>query len=44
MESARPGTMSVRAHWPMQGPQALVSTVAPSSRKVSRNPSRSMVL
>ena len=35
--------MSGRVHWPMQGPQALVSTVPPRSWKVCSSPSRSMV-
>ena len=34
---------SERFHWPMQGPQALASTVPPILWKVSRIPSRLMV-
>jgi hypothetical protein len=34
---------SDRAHWPMHGPQALASTVAPAASKVSSRPSRSIV-
>ncbi len=43
IESTRPGTASARLHCPMQGPQALASTVAPIWRKVSSMPSRSTV-
>jgi hypothetical protein len=35
--------MSLRFHWPMQGPQALARTVAPISDRVAIWPSRSMV-
>ena len=34
---------SSRCHWPMHGPQALASTVAPKSWKTDSSPSRSMV-
>ena len=37
------GPMSVRFHWPMHGPHALASTVAPMLVKVSTSPSRLMV-
>ena len=43
MELTSPSTMSLRCHWPMQGPQALASTVPPRRLKVSSWPSRSMV-
>ena len=36
-------TDSGRDHWPMHGPQALASTVAPAASKTSSSPSRSMV-
>ena len=38
-----PFLISVRFHWPMQGPQALASTVPPAFWKISSMPSRSMV-
>ena len=38
-----PFLISVRFHWPMQGPQALASTVPPTLLKTSIRPSRSMV-
>lgn len=38
-----PFLTSVRFHWPMQGPQALASTVPPTFSNRSRKPSRSMV-
>ena len=38
-----PVSMSSRFHWPMQGPQALASTVAPMASRSSSSPSRSMV-
>ena len=38
-----PFWMSSRFHWPMQGPQALASTVAADRVKVAIWPSRSMV-
>ncbi len=34
---------SGRDHWPMHGPQALASTVAPAASKMPSSPSRSMV-
>ena len=34
---------SVRFHWPMQGPHALASTVAPAVSKTLVKPSRAMV-
>ena len=34
---------SLRFHWPMQGPQALASTVAPACSKAASCPSRSVV-
>jgi hypothetical protein len=43
IELAVPSAMSSRFHWPMQGPQALASTVAPISSRVASWPSRSMV-
>ena len=38
-----PFLISVRFHWPMQGPQAFASTVPPTLLKTSMRPSRSMV-
>lgn len=38
-----PFFISVRFHWPMQGPQALASTVPPTFSKISIKPSRSIV-
>ena len=38
-----PFLISVRFHWPMQGPQALARTVPPTLLKTSIRPSRSMV-
>ena len=38
-----PFLISVRFHWPMQGPQALASTVPPTLLNTSIRPSRSMV-
>ena len=38
-----PFWISVRFHWPMQGPQAFASTVPPTFSKMSRSPSRAMV-
>jgi hypothetical protein len=45
LESARasPFFISVRFHWPMQGPHALASTVPPTFSNTSIRPSRSMV-
>ncbi len=43
IELTSPSEMSSRFHWPMQGPQALASTVAPSFDRISICPSRSMV-
>ena len=37
------GSMSVRSHWPMHGPQALASTVAPMASRSASRPSRSIV-
>ena len=37
------GSMSGRAHWPMQGPQALARTSPPMASRSARRPSRSMV-
>ena len=34
---------SGRLHWPMHGPQALASTVAPTASSSARRPSRSIV-
>mmetsp|Transcript_7113 Transcript_7113/g.10671 ORF Transcript_7113/g.10671 Transcript_7113/m.10671 type:complete len:230 (-) Transcript_7113:1286-1975(-) len=42
MELASP-CFSCLFHWPMQGPQALASTVPPAFSKVSTRPSRAMV-
>ncbi len=41
--TSAPFLISVRFHWPMQGPQALASTVPPTLLKMSMRPSRSMV-
>ena len=41
--TSAPFLISVRFHWPMQGPQALASTVPPTLSKISIKPSRSMV-
>ena len=38
-----PSATSLRDHWPMHGPQALASTVAPASSKIPSSPSRAMV-
>ena len=38
-----PFLISVRFHWPMQGPQALASTVPPTLLNTSIKPSRSIV-
>src|SRR5829696_4467670 len=38
-----PDSTSDRAHWPMQGPQALASTVAPTACRSASSPSRSTV-
>ena len=43
MVLASPSCTSGRAHWPMQGPQALASTTAPMRSKSASSPSRSMV-
>ncbi len=43
MVLASPSDTSERAHWPMHGPQALASTVAPMRSKSASRPSRSMV-
>mmetsp|Transcript_17484 Transcript_17484/g.52455 ORF Transcript_17484/g.52455 Transcript_17484/m.52455 type:complete len:241 (-) Transcript_17484:1260-1982(-) len=40
---ASPFFISDRFHWPMQGPQALASTVPPTLSNTSISPSRSMV-
>ena len=39
----RPVMLSGRDHWPMQGPQALASTVAPTASRSASRPSRSIV-
>ena len=44
IELASPFEMSSRFHWPMQGPQALASTVAPMPASSAIWPSRWMVL
>ncbi len=36
-------TSMARSHWPMHGPHALASTVAPIASRSARSPSRSMV-
>ena len=38
-----PGSMSSRCHWPMHGPHAFASTVAPIASRSASRPSRSMV-
>ncbi len=38
-----PFSMSSRCHWPMQGPQAFASTVAPIDSRSASSPSRSIV-
>ena len=38
-----PLAISVRFHWPMQGPQALASTVPPTFSNTSIRPSRAIV-
>ena len=38
-----PFSMSSRCHWPMHGPHAFASTVAPMASRSSSSPSRSMV-
>ena len=46
MTLGRPGAWpgsSERSHCPMQGPQALASTVAPRASKSAMSPSRTMV-
>ena len=43
MEFFSPGLSSSRFHWPMQGPQALASTMAPTRSKSAICPSRRMV-
>ncbi len=43
MEFRSPFWMSWRFHWPMQGPQALASTMPPTAVKIAICPSRSMV-
>ena len=43
MQQGAPFLISVRFHWPMQGPQALASTVPPTRLNTSMRPSRSMV-
>ena len=43
MEFLRLGSSIWRAHWPIQGPQALARTTPPIWSKVFRNPSFSMV-
>ena len=35
--------LSGRDHWPMHGPQALASTVAPTASRSASRPSRSIV-
>ena len=39
----RPVMLSGRDHWPMHGPQALASTVAPTASRSASSPSRSIV-
>ncbi len=43
MTLVSPSATSERFHWPMQGPQALASTVAPMASRSASRPSRSMV-
>ena len=38
-----PVMLSGRDHWPMHGPQALASTVAPTASRSASRPSRSIV-
>jgi len=43
IELATPFSSPSRFHWPMQGPQALASTVAPTASSFASWPSRSIV-
>src|SRR5437660_7270386 len=43
IEFGVPSVTSPLAHWPMHGPQALASTVAPMASRSARSPSRSIV-
>src|SRR3954452_4010577 len=43
IELLLPSITSERAHWPIQGPQALARTVAPTASRSPSRPSRSTV-